>query len=97
MLNEHELQSLKRLCRLRLSQEEDAKLLLNLQKILTAIATLKEVDTDSIEPCSHVLEEMKAPLREDIPERVLSRDLFLKGAPAKISAMLKVPPVIKEE
>ena len=97
MLNEKELKALERLCRIRLSESEETKLLYNLQNILNAVAKLKEVDTESVEPCSHVLEEMKAPLREDVAERLLSRDTFLKQAPAKISAMLKVPPVIKEE
>lgn len=97
MLNEKELKALERLCRIRLSEEEEAKLLHNLQNILGAVAKLNEIDTSFVEPCSHVLEDMKAPLREDEPKRLLSRDTFLKQAPAKISAMLKVPPVIKEE
>lgn len=97
MLNEKELKALERLCRIYLSPAEEGELLHNLQNILNAVEKLKEVDTESVEPCSHVLEDMIAPLREDVAERLLSRETFLKQAPAKISAMLKVPPVIKEE
>ncbi len=97
MLNETELKALERLSRLRLTDEEENKLLINLQKILNSVEKLKEVDTIGIEPLSHVLEDMQAPLREDVAERIYPRELFLKQAPEKIAAMLKVPPVIKEE
>ncbi len=97
MLKEEELKALKRLCRLRLSEQEESKLLKNLQTILSSVAKLNEVDTENVEPCSHVLEEIQAPLREDVAERVYPRELFLSGAPEKIAGMLKVPPVIKEE
>ncbi len=97
MLKEEELKALKRLSRLCLSDQEEAKLLKNLQTILSSVASLNEVDTDSVEPCSHVLEDMQAPLRDDVAERAYPRELFLSGAPEKIAGMLKVPPVIKEE
>ncbi len=97
MLNETELKALERLSRLRLSDEERAKLLTNLQKILNSVAKLSEIDTSHVKECSHVLEDMQAPLREDVAERSFSRELFLKQAPEKIAGMLKVPPVIKEE
>lgn len=97
MLNEKELKALEKLSRLQLTDDEENQLLTNLQKILNSVAKLNEVDTSGVEPCSHVLEDMQAPLREDVAERLYPRELFLAGAPAKISAMLKVPPVIKEE
>lgn len=97
MLNEEELKNLERLSRLKLSNDERAKLLNNLQNILNSVTSLNEVDTSGVEPCSHVLENMQAPLRKDATERLFPRDLFLKGAPEKIAGMVKVPPVIKEE
>ena len=97
MLDETELKALKRLSKLQLTDFEEVNLLRNLQNILSAVESLNEVDTSNTKPCCHVLEEMQAPLREDIPERLLARDLFLKQAPEKIAGMLKVPPVIKEE
>ncbi len=97
MINEAELKALKRLSKLQLTDDEEVNLLKNLQNILSSVATLNEVDTSNIEPCCHVLEGMQAPLREDIAERLFSRELFLKQAPEKIAGMLKVPPVIKEE
>ena len=97
MLNETELKSLERLSRLRLTDEEENKLLTNLKNILNSVEKLNEIDTTDVEPCSHVFETMQAPLREDVAERVYPRELFLKQAPEKIAGMLKVPPVIKEE
>jgi aspartyl-tRNA(Asn)/glutamyl-tRNA(Gln) amidotransferase subunit C len=97
MLNEEELKALERLSRLRLSEGERSNLLKNLQNILNSVASLSEIDTQHVEPCLHVLEEMQAPLREDESERNYPRELFLKTAPEKIAGMLRVPPVIKEE
>ncbi len=97
MLNEDELKALERLSRLRLSNGERSNLLKNLQNILNSVASLSEIDTEHVTPCSHVLEDMQAPLREDQTERNYPRELFLKAAPEKIAGMLKVPPVIKEE
>ena len=97
MLKETELKALERLSRLRLTDQERTKLLTNLQNILNSVAKLNEVDTDNVKECSHVLEDMQAPLREDVSERSFPRELFLSQAPEKIAAMLKVPPVIKEE
>ena len=93
MLSKQEFQSLAKLCRLNISGEE----LHNLQSIIPAVAALDEIDTSDVEPCSHVLPDVQAPLREDVAERVFSRDHFLKQAPEKISGMVKVPPVIKED
>lgn len=97
MLNEEELKALEKLSRLRLTDGERSALLKNLQNILNSVKSLSELDTEHVEPCSHVLEEMQAPLREDESERVYPREVFLKAAPEKIAGMLKVPPVIKEE
>jgi aspartyl-tRNA(Asn)/glutamyl-tRNA(Gln) amidotransferase subunit C len=97
MLDEKELKNLEKLSRLKLSEVERDQLLKNLKTILSSVEKLNEIDTSGVEPLAHVLESMQAPLREDIPNRVLPRELFLSEAPDKIAAMLKVPPVIKEE
>jgi aspartyl-tRNA(Asn)/glutamyl-tRNA(Gln) amidotransferase subunit C len=97
MLDEKELKNLEKLSKLKLSESERNQLLKNLTNILASVEKLNEIDTSNVEPLAHVLENMQAPLREDIPERVFPREQFLAEAPEKIAAMLKVPPVIKEE
>lgn len=96
-LSKDELQSIKKLCRIEVSGEEEETLLTNLGKILEFVKTLEEVDTEGVEPCYHVIPNTKAPLREDVPQRLIPRDVFLKGAPEHVGGMIKVPKVIKDQ
>lgn len=96
-IEKEELQLLKKLCRIQLSHEEERKCLENLKKILNYMDQLKEVDTEGVEPCRHVIPKVAAPLREDEPKRLISRDVFLKGSPSHVGGMVKVPKIIKDQ
>lgn len=93
--NEEDLQKLAKLCRIECSEEEKKKFLGSLSKILSYIEQLKEIDTEGVEPCTHVLEGMHNVMREDEVGELLPRELFLANAPAHIGGMIRVPPVIK--
>lgn len=95
--DKEQLKALQKLCRIRLEPAEEDRFVQNLQHILKMIESLKEVDTKGVEPCSHVIENVIAPMREDDAERLISREDFLKGAPDQIGGMIKVPKVIKDE
>lgn len=95
--DKEQLKALQKLCRIRLEPNEEERFTANLQHILNMIESLKEVDTKGIEPCSRVIENMTAPLRDDEPERLIPREEFLKGAPDQIGGMIKVPKVMKDE
>jgi aspartyl-tRNA(Asn)/glutamyl-tRNA(Gln) amidotransferase subunit C len=93
--DEKDLLKLAKLSRIECSEEEQKKLLHNLKNILAYVEQLKEVDTEGVPPCSHVLETLVNVMREDEVGATLSRDLFLSNAPAHTGGMIRVPPVIK--
>ena len=76
-------------------EEEEVKLLLDLQNILSYVELMNEVDTDNIKPCNHVLEEMFNVDRADVVGEVMPREVFLANAPDKIGGMIRVPPIMK--
>ena len=96
-MNEQKLKNLQKLARIALSLEEEKRLLNNLKNILLHVEKMQEVDTETVEPCSHVIDGVDAPLRNDEPKRLIPRDEFLKNAPDHIGGMIRVPRVIKEE
>jgi aspartyl-tRNA(Asn)/glutamyl-tRNA(Gln) amidotransferase subunit C len=89
------IKKLSKLSRIQCTEVEEEKLLLDLQKILTYIDQLNEIDTESVAPCNHVLAEMSNVMRDDVVEPSLSREVFLANAPDKVGGMVRVPPVLK--
>lgn len=95
--DKEQLRVLQKLCRIRLNDEEEERLLKNLTNIIACVEELKEVNTVGVKPCSHVLSHVKAPLRSDEEaERLIPREEFLKNAPQHVGGMIKVPKVIHE-
>jgi aspartyl-tRNA(Asn)/glutamyl-tRNA(Gln) amidotransferase subunit C len=94
-LTKDTIKNLVKLSRIDCSEEEQAKLLEDLQKILNMFEQLKEVDTENIPPCNQVLEGMANVMRDDIIGKVMPREVFLANAPSQIGGMIRVPPVIK--
>lgn len=90
------IQELAHLCRIRCSPKEQEAWLEDLEKILVYAELLQEVDTSGVEPCYQVLADGMSPLRRDMVEAPLSRELFLANAPSQIGGMVRVPPIIKE-
>lgn len=94
--NKDTIQDLTRLCRIGCTEEEIESLLVDLQKIVGYMELLHEIDTDNVQPCNHVLEEIVNVMREDTIGDTLPRDKFLANAPAQIGGMIRVPTVIKQ-
>lgn len=92
-----ELETLETLARIRLSAEERTKFTQNLKNILEYVRILQDADTKDVAPCSHVIADTLAPLREDEPEDHLEMDEFLQNAPDHIGGLLKVPPILQDE
>ncbi|SCA58869.1 Aspartyl/glutamyl-tRNA(Asn/Gln) amidotransferase subunit C [Chlamydiales bacterium SCGC AB-751-O23] len=89
------LDKLSNLCAIEFSAEEKEMFTKDLGRILGYIEQLKEVDTDNISPCNHVLEEMTIDTREDeITENALSQKSFLENAPDHVGTLIKVPTVL---
>lgn len=96
-LNEESIKTLSKLCRIKCTEEEQAKLLVDMQKIVNYVEQLHEINTENVKPLNHVLAEVANVEREDVVGATLSREEFLKNAPDKISGLIRVPPVIKKQ
>lgn len=82
------------LARLAVTEEEVQKFTKQLDAIISFAEQLNELDTENIEPTSHVL-DMKNVMREDIPKEGLPREEVLKNAPAHQDGQVKVPSIIE--
>ena len=83
------------LARLAITEEETEKFTKQLDAIITFAEQLNELDTENVEPTSHVL-EMKNVVREDSPKPGLPREEVLKNAPEHQNGQIKVPAILGE-
>lgn len=98
IMDEKELANLKKLCRIECTPEEEKEIINSLQSLLSYVGQLKELDTEGVAPCSHVLQMMlKGVMRKDEVKDLLPREIFLANTPDQIGGMIRVPPVLKEE
>ncbi len=81
------------LARLEFSTEEKEKLAHELNEILKYVEQLNELNTENVEPLSHVI-ELNNVFREDVVKRSILPEEALKNAPAKNDKFFKVPKVI---
>jgi len=96
MFQKEKLEYLKNLSRLEIPENEEERLLNDLEKILKHFEELKEINTDNIEPMSGGTFS-KNILREDIPQPIFEsvKDNLLKQFPEKEKRFLKIPPVFQ--
>ncbi|MBI2914406.1 MAG: Asp-tRNA(Asn)/Glu-tRNA(Gln) amidotransferase subunit GatC [Firmicutes bacterium] len=84
------------LARLGLSEEEEAKLVAQLDEILKAFARLRELDTENVEPAAHIV-PLRNVLRPDEMRPSISRNEVLRNAPDASGAFFRVPRILEEE
>ncbi len=90
------LESLKKLCRIECTEEENREIQGNLARVLEYVAQLNEVNTEGTKTCRYVLRGMlRNQMREDEVKDLLPREQFLANAPDQIGGMIRVPPVLK--
>jgi aspartyl-tRNA(Asn)/glutamyl-tRNA(Gln) amidotransferase subunit C len=89
------IERLSKLARIQLNPEEIERLEQNLEKILSHIDQLQQVDTTAVEPCFSVLSDLSCPTFEDTVEPLMTRQELMDNAPDKISGFIRVPTVIK--
>ena len=89
------LNYLAKIARLELNEEEKEPLLNDLNRILSFVEQLKEVNTDGVAPLLHMSSNVNM-LREDVVQGSVSRDEALKNAPETDGTFFKVPKVIKK-
>ena len=91
-----EIEKVAELARLHLKPEESKKLQKDLSSILEYVEKLKAIDTQSVEPTSHVL-NMENVFREDVVKPSTVRDEALEHAPSRDGKFFKVPKVVERE
>jgi aspartyl-tRNA(Asn)/glutamyl-tRNA(Gln) amidotransferase subunit C len=96
-LDQETIKQLTKLSRIKCSQKEQESLLQDLQRILNYVEQLRELDTQNVPPCNHVLAHIVNVMRDDTVGTTLSREAFLADAPAHIGGLIRVPPVLKTE
>lgn len=88
-----EVKHVANLARLAITEEEAEKFTKQLDSIITFAEQLNELDTENVEPTSHVL-DIKNVLREDVPQKGLPRAEVLKNAPEEQDGQFKVPSIL---
>ncbi|MGI9533785.1 MAG: Asp-tRNA(Asn)/Glu-tRNA(Gln) amidotransferase subunit GatC [Thermodesulfobacteriota bacterium] len=94
-ISKDEVKDTAELARLEFSENELELFTGQLGRILDYIEDLNELDTENIEPTSHVL-EISTPLREDKVTQLISVDEALANAPETNDGFFIVPKVIED-
>jgi len=94
-ISKKEIHHVAELARIEFNDRELEKFTEQLGNILNYIEKLSELNTDNVEPTSHVL-DISTPLREDVVEKWLSGEEVLKNAPESDGGFFVVPQVIED-
>ncbi len=81
------------LARLEFTDDAKTEILNDMNRMLSFINKLNEMDTEGIEPLIYMTDEVNV-MREDEPKVTLTQKEALKNAPKKDSDYFKVPKVI---
>lgn len=88
------LRRIAHLARLDFEEKAEQEMLQSLNKILTWVEKLNEVDTSQVEPLTHLTDEVNV-MREDEAKEPLTPDRGLRNAPRKDSEYFRVPKVLE--
>jgi aspartyl-tRNA(Asn)/glutamyl-tRNA(Gln) amidotransferase subunit C len=89
------IEDLASLSRLRFNDEEKNEIRKDLQRMISFVEKLNEVDTTGVEPLLHMTDAMNV-YREDQVSGSMPKEEALKNAPAADKNYFKVPKVIKK-
>ena len=88
------IRKLAHLARLEFNEEKEQEVLQDLNKILNWVDQLRELDTENVEPLTHMSEEMNV-MREDVAQNTVTHEQALLNAPKKDSDYFRVPKVLE--
>lgn len=96
-ITDQEVRYVAALANLTLTEDEIARMVHDLDEILTHIDKLNELDTSAVEPMAQVLydAEETATLRADVEQPSLSNEEAIANAPKAGAGYYKVPLVIE--
>lgn len=92
-IHPEEVREIAVLARLRLDEDEVARLTVELDGILGYIETVKGLDTTKVEPMTHAV-PFDCPMRPDEPGRSLTADEALENAPRRRENFFEVPRIV---
>ena len=92
-VDEKEVEYVAMLARIELSEDEKARYSEQLSTILDFFDRLKEVDTENVEPTSHVLDLVNA-YRPDEVRPSLGVEAVLQNAPDRANRFFRVPKIL---
>jgi aspartyl-tRNA(Asn)/glutamyl-tRNA(Gln) amidotransferase subunit C len=93
-ISREQVQHVANLARLNLTEEETVTYTTQLNAILNFFEKLDELDTDQVEPTSHVLDVYNV-MREDEQRPSIEREEALRNAPDQEDGQFKVPAVME--
>ncbi|MER2996029.1 Asp-tRNA(Asn)/Glu-tRNA(Gln) amidotransferase subunit GatC [Pontibacter populi] len=88
------IRKLAHLARLEFNEEKEQEVLGDLNKILNWVDKLRELNTDNIEPLTHMTAEVNV-MREDAAKNTVTHEEALLNAPKKDSDYFRVPKVLE--
>lgn len=94
-VNEALVQQLADLARLEFSEQEQTEIKHDLQRMITFVEKLNELDTTHVKPMLHMTEDYNV-FREDRVIPSITREEGLLNAPSHTDAYFKVPKIIKK-
>lgn len=94
-VTESDIQTVASLSRLKIRPDESARVISQLNEILTYVDNLNKIDTENIQPTTYAL-PMQNVFRADIVKPSLNRELALSNAPLQEDGYFKVPRVLEE-
>ena len=89
------ISDLSKLARLKFDDSSTTKMKKDLEKIISFVDKLSEIDTNGIEPLIYLSNEVNV-LREDNIANEISQEKALQNAPHKDSDYFKVPTVLRK-
>ena len=90
------VQDVAHLARLEFENEEEAKMIANMNRMIGFVEKLNELNTDNIEPLIYMTDEVNH-LREDEVKEPLTQKEVLMNAPKHDSDYFKVPKVVEKK
>ncbi|MBT5858475.1 MAG: Asp-tRNA(Asn)/Glu-tRNA(Gln) amidotransferase subunit GatC [Flavobacteriales bacterium] len=94
-VNNKLIQDIAKLSKLKFDASTEEKMIADLEKMLSFVDKLNEIDTEGVNPLIYMSEEINV-LREDKISENTSQEDSLKNAPVKDSDYFKVPTVLKK-
>ncbi|WNS43009.1 Asp-tRNA(Asn)/Glu-tRNA(Gln) amidotransferase subunit GatC [Paenibacillus sp. MMS20-IR301] len=89
-----DVQHVAKLARLQLSPEEEGTFTEQMNAILQYAEKLNELDTENVQPTTHVLQVSNV-MRDDVVKESLSQEEALLNAPEEEDGHFKVPAVLE--